>query len=63
MHLHIVIQAPCMISPYHYRLDWQMWFAAFQKYQQNPWLVGSLLLQMALYIYLSDYPDGKNAGE
>lgn len=32
-------KAPCMISPYHYRLDWQMWFAAFQKYQQNPWLI------------------------
>jgi len=32
-------RAPCFISPYHYRLDWLMWFAAFQKYQQNPWLV------------------------
>lgn len=21
---------PCLISPYHYRLDWLMWFAAFQ---------------------------------
>ncbi|NXG17456.1 LMF1 factor, partial [Grallaria varia] len=21
---------PCFISPYHYRLDWLMWFAAFQ---------------------------------
>ena len=21
---------PCVISPYHYRLDWLMWFAAFQ---------------------------------
>ena len=21
---------PCIISPYHYRLDWLMWFAAFQ---------------------------------
>ena len=30
---------PCLISPYHYRLDWLMWFAAFQNYQQNPWLV------------------------
>ena len=35
-------RAPCFISPYHYRLDWLMWFAAFQKYQQNPWLVGIL---------------------
>ena len=30
---------PCLISPYHYRLDWLMWFAAFQNYQQNPWLL------------------------
>ncbi|KAL7642489.1 UNVERIFIED_CONTAM: hypothetical protein RMT77_007050 [Armadillidium vulgare] len=30
---------PCLISPYHYRLDWLMWFAAFQRYEQNPWLV------------------------
>ncbi|KAK3606108.1 hypothetical protein CHS0354_006472 [Potamilus streckersoni] len=29
---------PCLISPYHYRLDWLMWFAAFQSYQHNPWL-------------------------
>ena len=21
---------PCLISPYHHRLDWLMWFAAFQ---------------------------------
>ncbi|CAN0258114.1 unnamed protein product [Discosporangium mesarthrocarpum] len=30
---------PCLITPYHYRLDWLMWFAAFQNYQANPWLV------------------------
>jgi len=29
---------PCLISPYHYRLDWLMWFAAFQNAQQNQWL-------------------------
>eukprot|EP01012_Entosiphon_sulcatum_P067096 TRINITY_DN9661_c0_g1_i2.p1 TRINITY_DN9661_c0_g1~~TRINITY_DN9661_c0_g1_i2.p1 ORF type:complete len:435 (+),score=52.11 TRINITY_DN9661_c0_g1_i2:352-1656(+) len=34
-----VTRRPCFISPYHYRLDWLMWFAAFQTYQQNPWLV------------------------
>ncbi|CAG5116368.1 unnamed protein product [Candidula unifasciata] len=32
-------RTPCLISPYHYRLDWLMWFAAFQNYQHNPWLV------------------------
>lgn len=34
-----VRRRPCLISPYHYRLDWLMWFAAFQNYQQNPWLI------------------------
>ncbi|XP_072456966.1 lipase maturation factor 1 isoform X2 [Notamacropus eugenii] len=37
---------PCLISPYHYRLDWLMWFAAFQTYEQNDWifhLAGKLL--------------------
>jgi len=34
-----VDRAPCLISPYHYRLDWLMWFAAFQRYEQNPWLL------------------------
>ena len=41
---------PCLISPYHYRLDWLMWFLAFQPYQQNPWLlhvIGKLLTQPA----------------
>ena len=27
-----VRRRPCLISPYHYRLDWLMWFAAFQVY-------------------------------
>jgi len=30
---------PCIISPYHYRIDWQLWFAAFREYQSCPWLV------------------------
>eukprot|EP01038_Epipyxis_sp_PR26KG_P014960 gene14960-20125_t len=30
---------PCMISPYHYRVDWLLWFAAFQNYQYCPWIV------------------------
>ncbi|CAD5116491.1 DgyrCDS5370 [Dimorphilus gyrociliatus] len=34
-----VKRKPCLISPYHYRLDWLMWFAAFQNYQYNNWLV------------------------
>ncbi len=34
-----ISRRPCVISPYHYRLDWLMWFSAFQSYQQNPWLL------------------------
>ncbi|XP_015446676.1 lipase maturation factor 1 isoform X2 [Pteropus alecto] len=30
---------PCLISPYHYRLDWLMWFAAFQTYEQHEWVI------------------------
>jgi hypothetical protein len=30
---------PCLVAPYHYRLDWQMWFAAMGDYRFNPWLV------------------------
>jgi Lipase maturation factor len=28
---------PCIISPYHYRLDWQIWFAAMSGPDQYPW--------------------------
>lgn len=37
---------PAFVSPYHYKLDWQMWFAAMGSYYENPWLlnlVGKLL--------------------
>ena len=34
-----VDRRPCLISPFHFRLDWLMWFAAFQSYQQAPWIV------------------------
>ncbi len=25
-----VTRRPCLVTPYHYRLDWLMWFAGFQ---------------------------------
>ena len=28
---------PCLISPYHYRLDWQIWFAAMSNPNRYPW--------------------------
>jgi lipase maturation factor len=30
-------QRPCTISPYHYRLDWQIWFAAMATPNEYPW--------------------------
>ncbi|XP_060599911.1 lipase maturation factor 1-like [Ruditapes philippinarum] len=33
-----ITRRPCLISPYHYRLDWLLWFAAFQNYHYNPWI-------------------------
>ena len=35
---------PCLVSPYHYRLDWQMWFvgngaARGESIEDEPWLV------------------------
>ncbi|CAF3597466.1 unnamed protein product [Adineta steineri] len=32
-------RAPCFSAPYHRRLTWQLWFAAMQNLQYNPWLV------------------------
>jgi hypothetical protein len=33
------LRRPCLVSPYHYRLDWQIWFAAMDQPDQHPWLV------------------------
>ncbi|KAK7110005.1 lipase maturation factor 1-like [Littorina saxatilis] len=44
-----VNRTPCLISPYHYRLDWLMWFAGFQTYQHNPWL-----LHLAVKLLVND---------
>lgn len=30
---------PCLVTPYHYRLDWQMWFAAMSHYDEEPWII------------------------
>ncbi|XP_007955683.1 lipase maturation factor 1 [Orycteropus afer afer] len=46
---------PCLISPYHHRLDWLMWFAAFQTYEQHEWilhLAGKLLANDAQVLSL-----------
>ena len=30
---------PCLITPYHYRLDWLLWFAAMSSADEYPWTV------------------------
>jgi len=34
-----VARRPCIVSPYHLRLDWQLWFAAMEDAEENPWLL------------------------
>ena len=34
-----VARAPCVVSPYHWKLDWQMWFAAMSPYYYHPWIL------------------------
>ncbi|CAL8284793.1 unnamed protein product [Merluccius merluccius] len=49
---------PCLISPYHYRLDWLMWFAAFQTYEQSEWVIhiaGRLLANDTTVLSLMDH--------
>ncbi|XP_067911959.1 lipase maturation factor 1 isoform X1 [Heterodontus francisci] len=56
---------PCLISPYHYRLDWLMWFAAFQTYEQNEWLIhmaGRLLMNDSLVLSLMAHNPFENRG-
>jgi len=30
-------RAPCLVTPYHYRLDWQMWFAGHAEEAHDGW--------------------------
>ena len=32
-------KTPPLISPYHYRIDWQIWFAAMSTPERHPWMV------------------------
>ena len=36
-----VNRRPCIITPYHYRLDWVIWFAGFEPhdYRYHPWIL------------------------
>jgi lipase maturation factor len=33
-----VNRRPCIVSPYHWKLDWQMWFAAMSSSDFHPWI-------------------------
>ncbi len=35
--------APRWVEPHQPRIDWQMWFAALDNYEQNPWLLRFVL--------------------
>jgi hypothetical protein len=37
-----VMRGPPQIAPYHLRLDWLMWFAAFSTPQDHPWFISLL---------------------
>jgi hypothetical protein len=34
-----VNRRPCIVSPYHWKLDWQMWFAAMSPPDLHPWFL------------------------
>jgi hypothetical protein len=38
-----VKRAPGWCAPHQPRLDWQMWFAALESPEQNPWLIGLIV--------------------
>jgi hypothetical protein len=37
-----VFRVPRFVAPHQPRLDWQMWFAALDGYEENPWLIALL---------------------
>ena len=34
-----ITRRPCLITPYHYHLDWQIWFSAMRPVLQEEWLL------------------------
>lgn len=67
-----VNRRPCIITPYHYRLDWVIWFAGFEPhdYRYHPWilhLMAKLLVGHGNTLDLLDssnellyYPNGRS---
>jgi hypothetical protein len=48
-----LMRRPCVVSPYHYRIDWQIWFAAMSEIRRQPWLVH------LAYLLLRDDPGAR----
>ncbi len=47
------LRRPCLITPYHLHLDWQLWFVPLQGIDRNPWvahLIAKLLRQEPLAV-------------
>ena len=42
-----VTRAPCVVSPYHYKIDWQMWFAAMNDFCYHPWILNLVAKMLA----------------
>lgn len=38
---------PPQVTPYHYKIDWQMWFAAMSSYYRHPWLLNLIAKLLA----------------
>jgi hypothetical protein len=53
------MRRPCLLTPWHYRLDWQMWFAAMSSYEEEPWFV-ELVAKMLRGDYTIDQLLAKN---
>ena len=34
-----VRRRPPQVTPYHWKIDWQMWFAAMSPYYYHPWII------------------------
>jgi len=58
-----VTQRPCLVTPYHHRLDWQIWFTPLTQ-RQDPWLVHFLYkLLIADPVILDQLADDPFRGE
>jgi hypothetical protein len=43
----LIEQRPPYVAPYHYRLDWLLWFAAMGEHTHHPWVVNFIAKLLA----------------